>query len=319
MQFSLSITDEEGAPPIDQLISPTIRTPNVPVFDYRTGASVLVTSIAGGNPDLAENRKHSLTAGVTLTPLADQNLRINANYVQSTLHDPVYGLPAATPAIEQAFPERFVRDAAGNLLSIDTRPVNFDRADRAEWNATLSFSWPPGVAASGTPNLLNPAPKKPRDNIVVDLSQIWRLRDDVQLREGLPKLDLLSGNAIVASGGQPRHEVSLNVRASHGGIGLGLEGQWKSGTRVVGDDPASDPTFGDLATLNAKLFADLGNLPGLDDQAWAKSMRVSLDITNLFDGHVDVRDGNGAVPIPYQPGYLNPLVRAATLSLRKLI
>jgi hypothetical protein len=135
----------------------------------------------------------------------------------------------------------------------------------------------------------------------------------------LPKLDLLAGNAIVASGGQPRHELILNVRASRAGIGLGLEGQWKSGTRVVGDDPAGDLSFSDLATLNARLFADLGNLPGLDDQAWAKSMRVTFDVTNVFDGHVDVRDGTGAVPIPYQPGYLNPLGRAATLSLRKLI
>lgn len=321
VQFSLAINDEEGAPPIDQLVSPTVRIPNVPVFDYRTGTSILVTAIAGGNPDLAENRKHSLTAGVALTPFADNSLRISASYVESTLHDPVYTLPAATPAIEQAFPERFVRNADGTLLSIDSRPLNIDRADRSEWNTTLSFSWPPGTATATATNFmgLTSARKGDKANIVVDLSQVWRLRDDVRLRPGLPKLDLLAGNAIVASGGQPRHELILNVRASRAGIGLGLEGQWKSGTRVVGDDPAGDLSFSDLATLNARLFADLGNLPGLDDQAWAKSMRVTLDVTNLFDGHIDVRDGTGAVPIPYQPGYLNPLGLAATMSLRKLI
>jgi hypothetical protein len=323
LQFSLAIDDQEGAPPIDQLVAPTVQVPNVPVFDYRSGTSVLVTSITGGNPDLKENHRHSFTAGVTLTPFSNRNVRVSANYVESTLRDPVYPLPAATPAIEAAFPERFVRGADGTLLSIDTRPVNVTRADQAQWNATLSFSFPsnisPMLASSDSTTTEKQDKSSNKNSIAVDLTQIWRLRDSVQLRPDLPRLDLLDGNAIVASGGQPRHEVSLNIHAAVRGIGLGVEGQWKSGTRVVGGDPTSNLTFSDLATVNTRLFASLGSFSSFKDRPWAKNMRISLEVTNLFDSHVDVRDGNGKVPILYQPGYLDPVGRLVSLSLRKLI
>jgi len=38
---------------------------------------------------------------------------------QQRICNPAASVPAATPEIEAAFPERFVRDAAGNLVSTE--------------------------------------------------------------------------------------------------------------------------------------------------------------------------------------------------------
>ena len=48
-------------------------------------------------------------------------------------------------------------------------------------------------------------------------------------------------------------------------------------------------------------------------------MRVSLSVENVFDNRQRVRDASGAIPVSYQPDYLDPLGRTVRLSIRKLI
>jgi hypothetical protein len=47
-----------------------------------------------------------------------------------------------TPAIEAAFPERFVRDETGQLVSVDFRPVNFESSRRDTLRVGFDFSKP---------------------------------------------------------------------------------------------------------------------------------------------------------------------------------
>jgi len=69
------------------------------------------------------------------------NLRLRADYVRSTIDNPISSI-SVTPAIEAAFPERFVRDGSGQLIGVDLRPLNFDRARRDTLQLGLSFSKP---------------------------------------------------------------------------------------------------------------------------------------------------------------------------------
>src|SRR5690606_6102952 len=64
-----SWTDEQGAPSISQLNDPVIESFNVPVFDFRTGETVLVTQISGGNPNLDADNRQVIRFGGTLRPL----------------------------------------------------------------------------------------------------------------------------------------------------------------------------------------------------------------------------------------------------------
>ena len=45
---------------------------------------------------------------------------------------------------------------------------------------------------------------------------------------------------------------------------------------------------------------------------------MTLNVTNLFDQRITVRDAAGATPLIYQSAYLDPAGRTVRLSLRKL-
>ncbi|HEV2080788.1 MAG TPA: TonB-dependent receptor, partial [Allosphingosinicella sp.] len=147
-----SVTDEDGAPTIQQLGDPLTLLPNVRVFDFTRGRTVDISRLEGGNPDLSADNRRVLRLGLNVRPLEQADLSLSANYVSSTLRNLISSFPTATPQIEAAFRDRFVRDAQGDLLRIDSRPVNFERADRQELRWGANFSKPlPQTAHGGGP------------------------------------------------------------------------------------------------------------------------------------------------------------------------
>jgi hypothetical protein len=107
-------------------------------------------------------------------------------------------------------------------------------------------------------------------------------------------------------------------------MGARLSLNWQSGTRVLTDPSGAttspdDLYFSDLATINLRIFADLGQRRDLVRRApWLRGTRISLAINNIADAKLDVRDRGGSVPIGYQRDLIDPLGRNLTLSLRKL-
>ncbi len=144
INFNVSWSDEQNAPSMSQLNDPTISTPNVPVYDFATGQSVNITRIEGGNAGLSEETKRILKLGFNFTPLKDKDLRLTANYSRTEVEGSIAAFPTITPELEAALPERFTRDLDGNLLSIDARPLNFQKAEQQEIRWGLNFSTPFG-------------------------------------------------------------------------------------------------------------------------------------------------------------------------------
>jgi hypothetical protein len=137
-----SVTEEEGAPGIQQLGEPAIATPNVRIFDFVRGETIDITRIDGGNAALLADSRRVINFGANVRPL--EGLSIRANYTDTRIDNPIASFPAATSEIEAAFPDRFVRDAGGRLVSIDTRPVNFASSERRELRWGFDFSAPFG-------------------------------------------------------------------------------------------------------------------------------------------------------------------------------
>ena len=137
----------------------------------------------------------------------------------------------------------------------------------------------------------------------------WYFRDDILTRAGGPTLDLLDGGTQGSGGGQPRHQVEVQLGATNNGIGVRLNGAWQSPTTVNGGvgTATGDLHFSSLATANFRLFADLGANPALLKHKWARGMRVTLSLNNIFDTRQHVHDANGDTPLSYQPAYLDPL------------
>ena len=354
LNFNVSWADEQSPPSISQLNDPTISTPNVPVYDFRTGQSVNITRIEGGNAGLSEETKRVLKLGFNLTPLKDKDLRLTANYTRTEVEGSIAAFPTITPELEAALPERFTRDTDGNLLSIDARPLNFQKAEQQEIRWGLNFSTPfgkPDPAAAGRmvrgpggpgggPGAGGPPPggggmrmggggrggrgaamQPGQGRFNVSLYHTYRIQDEITIRDGLPVLDLLDGAAIGARGGQSRNEVQFQAGLFKSGMGGFLNANWKESTRISGgSSPTDDLSFSDLTTVNLNLFADLSSRQTwVAKYPWLKGARVSIGIENLFDQRLDVRDGLGETPLSYQPDYLDPLGRTFRISLRKIL
>lgn len=137
-----SWTREEGAPTVQQLGNPLLETPGTRLFDFTTGETVLVTAIIGGNAGLQADRRSVVKIGANWRPLAETDLTLRADYVRSRIKRPISNFPGPTPALEAAFPDRFVRNPEGELISVDLRPVNFDSSRRDTLRIGFDFSQP---------------------------------------------------------------------------------------------------------------------------------------------------------------------------------
>lgn len=342
-----SYTREEGAPGLQQLGDPLLVTPNARVFDFRNGVTALVEATTGGNPDLRADTREVMKLGGTLRPLGETDLELRADYVRTRTEDPVSRFPGPTAAIEAAFPERFTRDADGDLVRVDLRPVNFDSAARDELRWGVNFTKP--LESRRPPQSLidqfrrarqaagGAAPERPRaegrpgggggfrgfgggrgGRLTLSAYHTLLLKDEVRIRPGLPVLDYLDGEAADGGAGRARHRIEVEGGWFNNGLGARLSANWQSGSEVVGG-PSGDLEFEPLAKVNLRFFANLGERFELvAKHPWLRGTQVRIGIDNLFDAKQRVRDAAGQVPINYQPDLLDPQGRTVSLSIRKL-
>lgn len=351
MSILASSLNEQGAPTIQQLGDVALVTPGVSVYDFVRAQTVIINRISGGNPALVREERRDVKLGISYQPPSLKLLNVSANYFRNRSFNPAASFPVLTPEIERAFPGRFVRDAGGQLVSIDVRPINYaqTRNDqlRVGLNLSKQFGQPPASgrgASSGRPGGApgggagaGPAGRQaggPGGGFGSGFGRFgggnqggrWQtslyytmtFRDDLLIGTGVPRLDLLRGSAIGSNGGSARHTLEFEGGWFNKGLGVRLIGSYENGTRVDGDTPDSSLKFSSLLTLNARLFLNFDGRP-----AWVKSApilkgtRIALRIDNLTNAIRNVRDGNGIVPLSYQDGYINPRGRVVEVSLRK--
>jgi len=137
-----SFTDDQAAPTVAQLGNPVILSAQSRVFDYRTGTTVDVSAISGGNPNLGADDRRVWKLGATWKPLTKGDLTFNVNYVRSRIKDAIASLPEPTADLEAAFPDRFIRDASGTLIRVDTRPTNISSESQQTLRWGFNFSVP---------------------------------------------------------------------------------------------------------------------------------------------------------------------------------
>jgi uncharacterized membrane protein YgcG len=369
-----SVTDQEQAPTAQQLGAPTIVTPNARVFDYVRGTTATVTTISGGNPLLASNERHIERLGLTLKPWTERDLVLTASYTRTKTDNAVQGFPAAIASIERAFPDRVIRAAPtdenpiGQLLQLDTRPVNFARLNASNLRWGVNFSkrlqskvdrelaafragtgpnpyaglTPPGGAqrpegaGARTPGGGGPGGGRgpgggfggggfgggrggSSGRINFAVYHTWNITNRVLIARNGPSLDLLNGDAISATGGQPRHEIEGQAGYTNNGLGARLSVNYRSPTDVRALSGTDDLRFSDLTTANLRFFVNMGErIEWVRAHPWLRGTRVAFDISNVFNQRQRVTDADGTTPVSLQPDYLDPVGRTVRLSLRKL-
>lgn len=161
----------------------------------------------------------------------------------------------------------------------------------------------------------NPNDRRPR--YFLSLNHTITLENEVLLAQDGPLFDQLDG-FVLGGGTVPDQSSTLEAGIFWQGYGLRLSGRY-TGEAVLrgGDLPgASDLFFGDLATFDVRLFANLGEIFDKQD-GWMDGLRVSVLMDNVFDARRRVVDQNGDIPEAYDPLRLDPTGRYLGIDIRK--
>lgn len=291
-------------------------------------------------------------------PILKGGSNLVVEYFRNRSSNVTASFPLLTPDIEAAFPGRVVRDPSGRIVSIDQRPVTFYRQEgsRLRWGINMSAPFGkandpmggPPPAAGARPPAARPATPPPAaggarprsggggggggmgslfggpggqpGRWTLGVYHTVQFDSRVTIAPGGPVLDLLGGDALSTSG-TPRHSFEFNGGLFYKGLGLFGQGSWQAPTTVKGSGApgTSDIRFGSQTSLNLFLFFDFSQRPKLVKQVpFLKGARFMVRVENVFDSHQRVTDGSGAVPLSYQPDYMDPRGRVITVMFRKL-
>jgi hypothetical protein len=320
----VSHIDSETAPTLQQLGDPLVTTTRTGVLDFPTGRTVNIHRIVGGNPGLAPEDRGEFSVELHLRPFSHREFTFDATYTDVRLINPIQTFDSATTKLQAAFPNRFLRNAAGDLVQVDFRPVNFASEKRRELRWGFNYIQPFGSRPTIHPD--RPLPGGPRSpffeggRLQFAIYHTLFFEDALLVRSGGPLLDLLNADPVGMGGGQPRHEVEAVAGVSRGGLGGRVSADWRSGTvvRDISGLPTGDLNFSSAVKLDIRFFVNFDGLPGLvQREPWLHGSRLTVSVTNLLDQRVQVKDANGVTPLSYQAAYLDPLGRVVRIAFRK--
>ncbi len=157
--------------------------------------------------------------------------------------------------------------------------------------------------------------RRARVLLFVSINHTLQLENEILIAPGVPVLRPLDGDAP----GQVRNTTSLEAGLFWGGFGTRLSADYTGSNDIDGSGlPGStDLTFGELATVDLRVFLDLGELFEREDGP-LDDLRISFRADNLFDGRRRVTDQNGVTPINFQPFLIDPIGRYLGFEVRKL-
>ena len=274
------------------------------VFDFQTGEAVEVLPLLGGNPDLKAQTSRSFSLSASAGPFTSWNVQGRVGFQRTATTDGFGAVPDPTPAVEAAFPERFIRDADGRLVGIDQRLINLGSTRMETLSSGMNLNVPAGESGSWQ----------------IALNHTWQLSSVATLREGLPELDRLAGDG----GGMPRHQVSLQVNGRYRKLGVNAAARWRGASRIrrdVGRDGADDIRRAPFTALDLKLsyLLERSASPGQGGGGSRRDsgVRLELEIDNLLDARPEATLGDGRPAPGYGRHDQDPLGRVVRLTLSR--
>lgn len=246
-----------------------------------------------GNPNLTPEKSKQGTIGLVFSPLKD--LTFSADYWRVDLDDRIRKLTINDVLSNYAlFPDRFVRDASGNVAQVNAGWIN------AAGSSTKGVDWSASY-------LLNTELGKWR----ADINGTYMISHQERAIETLPLVEYVGqfGTRTIYL----RNKFTASLNWSHGDWASTFTGTYKSG--YVDQDMAAKGVQPATANKNVDSYAIFG-LYG--SYSGFKNTKLTLGLRNLFDKqppftHHDVDDVVGA---GWDPRVADPFGRTFTLSLR---
>jgi hypothetical protein len=209
------------------------------------------------------------------------------------------------------------------LTGVDVSPVLFPARSESQWRNAVSLRFRLGggggfkQAEEGAPTV-GATPRGRGTRLQLTLAHTLLLSSRLTLRDGLAPINLLSGNAVLFSGGRPRHQLDLSANLTRSGMGLRLAAAYRSRSLVGLSDLSGAPQqlrFGALGTLNVRAFAEADRL--FWRSKLTRGTRLSLAVTNFTNAREEVRARLGATPLAYQPAFRDALGRTIEFEVRR--
>ncbi len=322
LRLAGSITTGRTPPGVELTSDPIIATPGVRYLDPLQGDTIDVISLTGGNPALTEQRGKSQRLSVELRPSGSIPIVFTADYANTRSWDVITTLPSGSNLLLLAFPERFVRDSSGRLISVDTRPLNFARQSDEQIRYGLELNVQLGRDDDRISNPEGPVTKSAASGtgrLRFNLSHTILLKSEVLISRGFEPVDLLSREAFGFSSGEtPKHEIDFGAEYASRGLGIQISGQHKgqSFINLTGGTAPNILRFSPLTTINIRAFVEGQRL--LPSATWLKGTRLSLQVANMANARQKVRDSRGLTPLSLQTAYRDPTGRLVQFELRKV-
>ena len=317
-----SIVTGRTPPSVELTSGPLLATPGVRYLDPLQGDTVDVVTLTGGNPALSAQRANSRRLSLELRPSGYVPLVFTADYSNMRNADIISALPPGNSLLLLAFPDRFVRDGGGRLVSVDIRPLNFARQSEEQVRYGFELNVPLGIKNQTVPNSAYSVTNRTSSaaaRLRFNLSHTILLKSEILISRGFQPVDLLSRDAFGFNGGEkPTHEVDFGVEYASRGLGVQLTGQHRgqSFINLTGGSSPNILRFSPLTTLNLRAFVEGQRL--LTSAVWLKGTRFSLQITNIGNARQNVRDSSGLTPLFFQPAYRDPTGRLVQFEIRKV-
>ncbi|MEO0575089.1 MAG: hypothetical protein AAF004_06465 [Pseudomonadota bacterium] len=317
-QWDFTYNEQQGAPELEALSAPLVVLPNARVFDITSGASRVADVVDGGNPQLVGDARRIVQWGARVYPLGTNDLTLGIDYTLIQINNETRQFDLLTDAFERAFPERVERTGDGVLTRFDQRAVLTESTQQRTLRSSLS--WSRDIAAKRR-RARGPRPKRRlrsgrKGSLRIGVIHNWALKDEVTLVEGGPVLDLLNGGAISTFGGTPEHTVDVTAYRWNEGIGIYFGVSYRSATTV--SSSGNTLRFDDRIVINTSFSYEF-NYSGSLVARWPilEETRFVIEIGNLLNDPVKVRDDQGEVPIAFQADLLDPVERGFGIALRK--
>lgn len=312
LQLSATRIDTKNPPDLALRTRLAWQAENVPYYNFSTGRTDYVTVVNGGNDSLAAQHKIETTYGFSWKPSTKSIITLSGSYMVISARNSALLVSALTLRNEAEFPDQFIRDGVGRLVTVNLRPVNADR----QQVRLLKFV----ISANGTFGRTVPAggamPAKEMGFFYGGIAPLFRIEDRMTLHPGAPSRDLLTGDTVDGSRDHYRVGIWSWAGASRFGTGVGVDAQYLGAATILEGATQTELNSRSQFTINANAFTWVSRLTRAP---WAKDLKLTFQINNLLDTYPRIIDGTGATPYRYQRYFMEPAGRAFRLTLYKLI
>jgi iron complex outermembrane receptor protein len=290
-----SYSESFRAPTLSALFSARrLSTANV-IDPAKGNITVVIPSTLGGNPNLKPETGKSYSFGAVWSGDEIPNLQASATFWHLEENDRLSQIDQQTLLTNPTlFPGHIVRDAAGNLVSIDVSPVNF--------GALIAE----GVDLDGR-YTLNTA----YGDFTPELSMTITTKFMAALQPGQPLIDRL-GAATASDAWAPQYKATARLGWNFGPYSASFAGRYL-GSYLDYQTPINTNQLGDYWLWDVSAKIDVGSMMNWQDAPLSHT-DLSVSVINLLDRGPQYSNYNFG-SIGYDPQEFDMLGRYVSVSL----